>query len=392
MTSRFLQISLACLVASTFASAGAQAKGPRLETTDTMIPSGDAGIQLFVRNKHPAGKETSSDKILLFVHGATYPAETAFDLPIEGVSMMDLIAARGYDVYLVDVRGYGRSTRPAEMSQPPAANKPIVSTKVAAHDLGAAVDYILRKRKVSKINVMGWSWGTSIAGSYTSEHNDKVNRLVLYAPQWIRNEPPAPAAANTPPLGAYRLVSKDSAKARWLKDVPADKQADLIPPSVFEAWANATWATDPESSKQNPPMLRAPNGVAEDSMNYWSAGKALYDPGKITVPTLLLHAEWDADLPSYLRARLFRTVEEYALQAADRTERGNAHGDDGKEPHAILPRADGIPRRGKATCAEIDRPTRDVERGMPAGWAGILRLGVWLRARRGPAFIPQSAD
>lgn len=315
-----MQISLACLVASTFASAGAQAKGPRLETTDTMIPSGDAGIQLFVRNKHPAGKETSSDKILLFVHGATYPAETAFDLPIEGVSMMDLIAARGYDVYLVDVRGYGRSTRPAEMSQPPAANKPIVSTKVAAHDLGAAVDYILRKRKVSKINVMGWSWGTSIAGSYTSEHNDKVNRLVLYAPQWIRNEPPAPAAANAPPLGAYRLVSKDSAKARWLKDVPADKQADLIPPGVFEAWANATWATDPESSKQNPPMLRAPNGVAEDSMNYWSAGKALYDPGRITVPTLLLHAEWDADLPSYLRARLFRTVEEYTLQAADRTE------------------------------------------------------------------------
>ena len=63
--------------------------------------------------------------------------------------------------------------------------------------------------------------------------------------------------------------------------------------------ANATWATDPESSKQNPPMLRATNGVMEDSLNYWAAGKALYDPGKITVPTLLLHAEWDADLPSY---------------------------------------------------------------------------------------------
>ena len=56
-------------------------------------------------------------------------------------------------------------------------------TKVAAQDLGAAVDYILKKRKVSKINVVGWSWGTSIAGMYTTEHNDKVNRLVLYAPQ-----------------------------------------------------------------------------------------------------------------------------------------------------------------------------------------------------------------
>src|ERR1700730_14447409 len=175
MTNRFLQISLACRVAGAFSGAGAQAKAPKLETTDTMIPTGDAGIQLFVRNKHPAGRETSPDKILLFVHGATYPAETAFDLPIEGVSMMDLIAARGYDVFLVDVRGYGRSTRPAEISQPRPPNTPIVSTKVAAHDLGMAVDYILRKRKVSKIKVMGWSWGTSIAGSYTSEHNDKVN-------------------------------------------------------------------------------------------------------------------------------------------------------------------------------------------------------------------------
>ena len=46
-------------------------------------------------------------------------------------------------------------------------------------------------------------------------------------------------------------------------------------------------------------MLRAPNGVMEDSANTYGAGKALYDPGKITVPTLLLHAEWDADLPSY---------------------------------------------------------------------------------------------
>jgi pimeloyl-ACP methyl ester carboxylesterase len=305
MTNSLLQISLACLVAGGFAATAAQAKGPKLETTDTMIPSGDAGIQLFVRNKHPSGRPTSPDKILLFVHGATYPAETAFDLPIEGVSMMDLIAARGYDVYLVDVRGYGRSTRPPEMSQPPEANKPLVSTEVAAHDLGAAVDYILKKRKVSKINVMGWSWGTSIAGMYTSGHNDKVSRLVLYAPQWIRTEPVTPAAANAPPLGAYRLVSKDSAKARWLKGVAEDKQADLIPPGVFEAWADATWATDPESSKHNPPMLRATNGVMDDSMKYWSAGKAQYDPGKITVPTLLLHAEWDADLPSYLAQGYF---------------------------------------------------------------------------------------
>jgi pimeloyl-ACP methyl ester carboxylesterase len=301
------RLALGCLAMSTaLISAAAAAAGVRLESKDVMIPSGDPGIELFVRNKHLAGiQKFSSDRILLFVHGATYPAETAFDLPIEGVSMMDLIAARGFDVYLVDVRGYGRSTRPPEMSQPAAANKPIVSTEIAAHDLGAAVDYILKKRGVAKIDVMGWSWGTSIAGMYTSGHNEKVDRLVLYAPQWIRTEPAAPAAANAPALGAYRLVSKDSAKARWLKGVAEDKQAALIPPGVFDAWADATWATDPESTKQSPSMLRAPNGVFDDNLKYWGAGKAQYDPGKITVPTLLLHAEWDADLPSYLAQNYF---------------------------------------------------------------------------------------
>src|SRR5256885_1063644 len=122
---------------------------PELLTESTMIPSGDAGIELYMRNKRPAGMtEFPSGKILLYVHGATYPSETAFDLPIAGVSMMDLIAARGYDVWLVDIRGYGRSTRPPEMSLPPEANGPIVSTDVAVRDFAAAVEYVLKQRGV----------------------------------------------------------------------------------------------------------------------------------------------------------------------------------------------------------------------------------------------------
>ena len=270
----------------------------QIETKSFTIPSGEPGIELFMRNKHPAGVTSfGPDRTLLFVHGATYPAETAFDLPIEGVSMMDLFANAGYDVYLVDVRGYGGSTRPAAMNEPPENNKPLVSTDDAIHDYGAALDYILKSRGLDKIDVMGWSWGTSIAGGYTAGHNDKVNRLVLYAPLWTFKEGARVLAAGST-LGAYRLVSKASAKDRWLKDVPEDKRADLIPPGVFEAWADATWATDPEAAKHND-MLRAPNGVIQDVTAYWLVGKPFYDPAKITVPTLLIHAEWDADLPSY---------------------------------------------------------------------------------------------
>jgi hypothetical protein len=75
------------------------------------VPSSDARASLYVRNKHPAELNSfRGDKIVLFVHGATYPAETSFDLPLDGWSWMDDISLRGYDVYLIYVRGYGKSS------------------------------------------------------------------------------------------------------------------------------------------------------------------------------------------------------------------------------------------------------------------------------------------
>ena len=43
----------------------------------------------------------------------------------------------------------------------------------------------------------------------------------------------------------------------------------------------------------------------QDSDEFWSAGKAYYDPARITVPTLLVHAEWDRDTPPYMAQTLF---------------------------------------------------------------------------------------
>jgi pimeloyl-ACP methyl ester carboxylesterase len=276
----------------------------KIETESYRIPAADSGIELYIRNKHPAGVSNfSAEKILLFVHGATYPAETAFDLPLNGLSMMDYIAQQGWDVYLVDVRGYGGSTRPPEMDVPANENKPIVDTAAAVKDVGSAVDHILQKRGVSKINLIGWSWGTAIMGMYTVEHNDKVNRLVLYAPLWLFNG--APLIGGDGPLPAYRTVTRDSAKDRWLKGVSESKKADLIPAGWFEQWADATWATDPVGARQNPPVLRAPNGVIADLRAYWTADKPQYDPEGIKVPTLVIHAEWDADLPSDMAQAYF---------------------------------------------------------------------------------------
>ena len=297
-----IALALASVVLTAAGSALAQT--PRLVMEEMMVPS-EPGIEVYVRNKRPADMNTfRPERTVLFVHGATYPAETAFDLPLNGMSWMDYIASRGYDVYLVDIRGYGRSVRPKEMADKPEANPPIVRGDTAVKDISAAVDFILKRRNIARLNLLGWSWGTTLMATYTTQNASKVERLVLYAPSWIRTTPSL-VQTGPGPLGAYRTVKRDQALARWMTGVPENKMADLIPAGWFDAWAEATFASDPEGAKADPPFIRAPNGVVADGLDFFGAGKPYYDPSKITVPTLLIHAEWDRDTPAYMAQTLF---------------------------------------------------------------------------------------
>jgi pimeloyl-ACP methyl ester carboxylesterase len=297
-----------CFVLSAVLANASAANPKPIVSEDYFVPASDPGIQLFVRNKHLKGaKGFTPDRIVLFVHGPSYPSETLFDLRLDGFSWMDYIAQRGFDVYIMDLRGYGRSTRPPEMSQPPDKNPPIVRTETAVKDVSAVVDSILARRKVTKINLIGFSWGTAIMATYTSQHNDKVQRLVLYAPQWLRNTPTLVAAGDGP-LGAYRTVAMSAAKARWLTGVAEDKQKELIPAGWFEQWVSAALASDPEGAAQKPPVVRAPNGTVQDMREYWMKGKPVYDPLLIKVPVLIINAEWDADNPPALGNALFEKL------------------------------------------------------------------------------------
>jgi pimeloyl-ACP methyl ester carboxylesterase len=268
-----------------------------LTTEEMLVPAFDAGIAIYVRNKRPADMRVFSPaRTVLFVHGATYPAHVTFDLALDGVSWMDYIAARGYDVYLLDLRGYGKSTRPKEMAEKPEANPPIVRTETALKDIGAVVDFIRKRRGVARLCLIGWSWGTLLMATYATRNADKVERLTLYSPLWVGQIGRLVHKASGP-LGAYRTITREQARARWHFGVPEDKKATFIPAGFFETWVDAAWASDPEGAAMNPPVIRAPNGVVQDGIEYWSAGKPYYDPAKITVPTLLITAAWDHDVP-----------------------------------------------------------------------------------------------
>jgi pimeloyl-ACP methyl ester carboxylesterase len=302
---RCAELLAIAIIATVGLLTAAHAQAPRLVTEEMMVKSPDPGIEIYVRNKRPADLAAfRPERTVLFVHGATYPSETAFDLRLDGLSWMEYIAARGYDVWLLDLRGYGRSTRPKEMAEKPEANPPIVRGDTAVRDIAAVVDFIRERRNIARLDLVGWSWGTTTMATYTTGHADKVERLVLYAPVWIRQ---TPSLVQTGPgaIGAYRMVTREQAKERWYTGVPEDKKAALIPPGWFDAWADATFATDPVGAQMNPAVIRAPNGVVADGREFFGAGKAYFDPARITVPTLLVGAEWDHDAPPYMAQTLF---------------------------------------------------------------------------------------
>lgn len=270
-----------------------------LVAEDFMIDSADPGVRLYVRNKHPAGQESfGPERTLLFVHGASQPAEATFDLPLDGLSWMDFIARRGWDVYLVDLRGYGRSTRPPEMDRPAEENRPIVRTDVAGRDVAAAVDFILQHRGVPRLSLLGWSWGTTLVGGYAAGRPERVERLVLYAAVWLGEGIPAPT-------GAYVAAPMEMARVRLQAGAPDDQREALLPAAWFAVWKAAALASDPVGAAQDPPVLRSPAGVRQDLHELWSAGKPTYDPGAITAPTLLVTGAWDQVTPPDLAQAVF---------------------------------------------------------------------------------------
>ncbi len=217
---------------------------------------------------------------------------SVFDVRLGGMSFMDYLALEGFDVYGLDVRGYGGSTRPPEMAEPPQNHPPIGLTETGIRDLTSAISFVKSSTGLDRVNLMAMSWGGSVAGAYASRNRDAILRLALVAPQWLHEGPGMLDAGG--PLGAYRHIKVADMEARWRGAAPEDKRAGLIPPGWFEAWAKASLATDPDSAPSG--TMRAVNGPILDIREYWSAGRPFYDPDSITVQVLLVYAEWDIDV------------------------------------------------------------------------------------------------
>ena len=283
---------------------------PEILVTDFRVPGREDGVSIHVRNKRLARDHITDDqRVVIFVHGATYAGSVAFDHAMfGGGSWLDYMAVHGFDAYLFDIRGYGRSSRPTEATEPPWGGRPYARTPEAVEDLAAVVDFVRQRTGVSKVNLVGWSWGTAIAGGFASDHAAVVRHLVMVAPLWtIRTTPvvaltrwmmsayPTSLRQTADFLGSFRNIPKPEARKRWLRGLEADVAEQLMPNAEFDKWWRALSEVQGDGE-----TVRVPSGVMADLTDIWAAGGATYAPEKIGAPTLLLLGEWDVDTPPYM--------------------------------------------------------------------------------------------
>lgn len=226
------------------------------------------GLRIYLWEKYKGGDEESfsgTGKVALLVHGGQRSGRSIFDLQIRDYSLMDFLAQNGYDVWAIDIHGYGHSDK---------TSTDWIDSHSAAADIAAAVEYITKLRRVAKINLLGYSAGTQRAGVFVMEHPDKVAKLILDAGFWrgtaeLRESNRKRIENGGQPLPRYRASTEqdfrnDFIEGQYEEDVVQESvkvgmQMDPQRPNIFVEWAKL-------------PML---------------------DPARITVPTMIIHGEKD---------------------------------------------------------------------------------------------------
>ncbi|MBI3128748.1 MAG: alpha/beta fold hydrolase [Candidatus Tectomicrobia bacterium] len=281
--------------------AAARKASPAIEAKEHFIPSLDKGITVHLWEKRPRGKRRfGPEAALLLVHGRVAPGPVAFDLKVPGYSWMDFIASRGFDVFTLSVRGFGKSTWPKVMREDPAGKPPAIRGKEAVRDIAAAVRFICERREVDRVNILGRSWGTTLSPLFATQEPARVGKLVLYAPYYAFDDPRRRAAFEDPARpgrfdarrGAWMWNTRENMERRWWGHISGTAHHKWREPRVVDAYWKSLLANDPEGAKRRPPAQRLPNGSLADLYDR-ASNVPLYDAAKVRCPVLLIRGTQD---------------------------------------------------------------------------------------------------
>ncbi len=266
--------------------------------------TGVEGLQIYVREVVPHKAAAGIPPVLL-VHGARVPSLASFDLQVPGGSLAADLAAAGLRVYLMDVRGYGRSTRPPRMSEPPVPGAPLVRASDAIEDIGTIVDWIRARTKAPAVAIVGWAVGGHWSGLFATRYPAKVAALVLHSTMYgggtnhpaygtgsDLEDPARKGRFAQGALGAYRLNDAASLLRDWDSSIPVADKSAWRDPQVAAAYVREALASDPTSATRTPPAFRAPAGALADTFDV-ASGKQVWDAGLLQSRTLVIAGSRD---------------------------------------------------------------------------------------------------
>lgn len=211
---------------------------------------------------------------IVLVHGRTWSARPDFDLEVEGESrsLMQALAAEGFAVYAVDLRGYGETPRDATGWLTPDR---------AAADLALVLSWVrTRNPDLPPPSVLGWSMGSLVAQLTAQRHPERMSAVVLYG------YPRDPDAKSPEDPGDVAVPPKHATTAE------AAAEDFIVPGAISDAGRDAFVAA----------------AIAADPVRAdWRAGQQwnALDPAAVAVPTLVIHGEKDPYAPIGAQAKLF---------------------------------------------------------------------------------------
>lgn len=292
-------VSTALVTAVLASSAHAQT----VMRSDAMV-AGPPGIAIFLREvvgRSPAPNVAP----LLLIHETPAAGPASFDLGVPGGSLAADLAEAGLRVYLIDARGYGRSSRAPRLSSPPRPGVPLSRASEVVEDIGAAVDWIRQRTRAPKVSLLGWGAGGHAVGLFAARRPDLVAAVVFYNTLYGGGpdhplvgrkselaDPARPGRLNRATVGAYRLYDAIAILKPWDQSIPGANKAAWRDPQIAAAYLAAVLSADPGAPPQRPPAVRVPTGALADAFEI-TTGRQSWDAGLVRSPALIVFSEND---------------------------------------------------------------------------------------------------